>query len=275
MWGELFSGFAKSLLGGLGSGIGAGGAQIAVNKAQGIPSPATGGAAGALQNQYMNEAFPGSSTLDRLGIGQASAGVEVQKQQQKNQDKDRVFQAGMQAKQLANNKEVAEISARAPGVQAKVAGDRYKNVDLPQVAPRIKLLGAQKQLHLKNTLVAIQKAKQEKNKTALSNEMIKYKRLHALYNLGSSAPHVSQITGTGTVIIKMIEQLDAALGAEVKQRALKKSQNRSYVSPGKVTSIPLPEPAKGGWRNFVNKSPIQAEQYHYKQNRKKYSRFKK
>lgn len=265
---EWLSSLIGAFTGGLGKAAGRGIAQYGINKVQGIPSPATGSAAGQLQNEYMNSAFPGSSTLDRLGIGQASAGVEVAKQQQKNQNRDRVFQAGMQERELENRKEVAEIGARAPGVQAETAREK-----LPA---EIANLDAHKQLALKNVLIAIEKAKQEKNKTALSDEAIKYKKLHALYNLGSAAPHVSQILGTGSVAIKMIEMLDAELGAYTKRQ---KASQGSYIHPGKVTSMPLAAAkprGQGDWRDFVRKTPSEADAYqkrfknrHLKPKRKK------
>jgi len=268
---DMFSTFAPAIGTGLGGGLGGAAMGMASkfvgDKIFGLPKPKVGEEGGIQQRDFMDAAFPGTTPWERLGgnsAANAASGVETGKQQERAQSKQRAHEVMLTGMKTSSAERIAANTVSE-------AVNRRQRVDEPQVPAKIDALNAQEALTLKNTLIAIQKAEQEKNKTALSNEMIKYKRLHALYNLGSSAPHVSQITGTGTVIIKMIEQLDAKLGAYKKGQS---RQKRSYQPPGKVTSIPLAPPKKGGWRNFVNKSPKEAERQHNKRNRRKYDRFK-
>lgn len=208
IWG-MIKGAGKSLFS---SFIGGAGQNVS-DKAQGIPSPATGSAAGLLQRQYMESAFPGSSTLDRLGISQASQGVEVGKQNQRNQAKERTFLAGQQEKQLQNNKDVAMIQTGSREGVAKRDLDlrqkRHTEIDVPisqaqlkEHAQQLKNLGKDEQIKIAEVKKKLQEWAIGQERLTIEQVKAKYAELIAASGIvGKGLAVASGIVGVGAMLM--------------------------------------------------------------------------
>jgi len=105
-------GLADSFIPGVGSSL----AGMASDKVAGIPTPKDYDpkVSGTNARSFMDEAYPGTTPWERLGVSNSGSATEVQRDQSKNQ-------ARMQDKELANSRSITNSNNRA-SVIASTAG---------------------------------------------------------------------------------------------------------------------------------------------------------
>lgn len=263
-------GFFNDITGGLSSRLGG----WIGDKVFGIPSPKTGSAAGLEQREYMESAFPGSSTLDRLGISQASQGVNVAKQQRANKKSEMGMMATMQDKQLENNKEVARIQT---GSKEGIAGRELtlkkraheeihkpiSSAQLRQYKQELSNLSGSEKLIIQKLNQAMTDWSISKERLTIEQVKAKYAELIAASGIAGKALTVaSGIIGFGAMIIgvkNLAQKLGTKIGKAIAGRVSRKAtgiaapatRGRRIRSsaPNKIMRVRIPKKTFGNRTN--------------------------
>lgn len=200
--------FGGKLAGGLGSGASSLMAKFAGDKIFGMPRPKVGGEAGLDRLEYMKNAFPGTTALERLGGNSAgpgalvSAGKQKEKADRRQQFENR-FITGMQ---MDTQRDVANIQAQSQQKIAAANLDQKKTEftkgTLPLNAANISKLNAATKQALAQTNTELQrllKLKQETRSATydanIKQEMDKLKVQMARNQMTVAGPKITNVFG--------------------------------------------------------------------------------
>lgn len=206
----------------------------------GMPTPKTGGPAGVDRFEYMNKAFPGTTALERLGGASQGPGNAVQagKQASRSQRKTEIHQMAMQSRELASREKIAGIAALAPGRQAGVAEQRFKQIEIPRwvndhkkFAYEFKILKHQDQIMFEKALASYYDWERAKSQSLIGKEHAKQEQMKTRFYqeliiagfAGKALAAAAALVGLGTIGGKIGKKM---IGAGKKRRITDVPQRR-------------------------------------------------